>query len=180
MRFREIRWGSWWRLRELCEAPRCLLWRGLRHHCPMYNVSCVFFYKCLYFSYYMAGSLLDRPLYSTRRDNVLINLCTCPEKPWCVVQRVLAKHEIIQMTQTSYSQYLASYDFWFFQKLKSPLKGKRFHTVDETKENKGCWWRLGELCEVPRCLLWRGLWHHCPMYNVFVSRIFFNKCLYFS
>ena len=26
---------------ENCEVPKCLLWRGLRNHCPMYNVSCV-------------------------------------------------------------------------------------------------------------------------------------------
>ena len=37
-------------LEELCEVPRCLLWRNLRHHCPMYNVSCIFFNKCLYYS----------------------------------------------------------------------------------------------------------------------------------
>ena len=60
MRFRKIRWGSWWRLGELCEVPRCLLWRGLRHHCPVYNVSCISFHKYLCFSYYMAGYLLDR------------------------------------------------------------------------------------------------------------------------
>ena len=34
----------------------CLLGRGLRHHCPMYNISCIF-NKCLYFSYYVAGYL---------------------------------------------------------------------------------------------------------------------------
>ena len=28
---------------------------------------------------------------------------------------------------------------------------------------QGNWWWLGELYEVPRCLLWR---YHCPMYNV--------------
>ena len=41
-------------------GPRCLLWRGLR--CPylMYNVSCVIFNECLYFSYYMAGYFLNR------------------------------------------------------------------------------------------------------------------------
>ena len=57
MRFRKICQGSWWWLGELCEVPRCLLWRGLRHHYPMYSVSCIciFFNKCLYFSYYMAG-----------------------------------------------------------------------------------------------------------------------------
>ena len=43
--------GDW----ENCEVLGCLLWRGLRHHCPMYNVSYIFFNKCLYFSYYMAG-----------------------------------------------------------------------------------------------------------------------------
>ena len=61
VRFRKRQWGSWWWLGELCEVPQCLLWRGLRCHCLVYNVSCIFFSKCLYFSYYMAGHLLDRP-----------------------------------------------------------------------------------------------------------------------
>ena len=69
--------------------------------------------------------------------------------------------------------------FWLFAKLKSPLKGKRFQTINDIQENTiGNWWRLGELCEVPRCLLWRGLWCQCPMCNV--SCIFFNKWLHFS
>ena len=38
--FRKIRWGSWWQLGELCEVPRCLLWRALRCH-PVYSVSCI-------------------------------------------------------------------------------------------------------------------------------------------
>ena len=41
MRFRKIWWGSWWPLGELCEVLRCLLWRGLRRHCPVYKVSCI-------------------------------------------------------------------------------------------------------------------------------------------
>ena len=60
MRFRKLRQGSWWQLGELYEVPRCLLWRGLRLHCPVYNVSCIFFNKCLYFSYYIAGYFLGR------------------------------------------------------------------------------------------------------------------------
>ena len=28
-------------LRELCEVQMCLLWRGLRCHCPTHNVSCI-------------------------------------------------------------------------------------------------------------------------------------------
>ena len=43
MWFRETRRGSWWRLGELCEVPRSLLLRGPRHHCPMYNVSCILY-----------------------------------------------------------------------------------------------------------------------------------------
>ena len=30
-------------LGELCEVPRCLLWRGLRCHCAIYNVSCILY-----------------------------------------------------------------------------------------------------------------------------------------
>ena len=61
MRFRKIWWGSWWGMKEWCEIPRCLLRKGLRCPCPMYNVSSIFYDKCLYFSHYMAGYLLDRP-----------------------------------------------------------------------------------------------------------------------
>ena len=64
-----------------------------------------------------------------------------------------------------------AYDFWLFPKLKSPLKGKKFQTINEIQENTpGSWWWLGELCEVPRCLLWRGLRHlsyvQCFLYLV--------------
>ena len=42
MRFRKIQLGSWWWLGELCEVPRCLLWRRLKCYCPTYNVSYIF------------------------------------------------------------------------------------------------------------------------------------------
>ena len=68
---------------------------------------------------------------------------------------------------------------WLFPKLKSPLKRKRFQTVNEIQENK-----TGQLR-----VIGGAVWHskvpvlkvteaYCPMYNV--SCIFFNKCLYFS
>ena len=43
MRFRKIWWDSWWQLGELCEVPRCLLWRGLRCHCPVYSDFCTLY-----------------------------------------------------------------------------------------------------------------------------------------
>ena len=43
MRLRKIWWCNWCQLEELCEVPRCLPWSGLRHHRPVYNVSCVLY-----------------------------------------------------------------------------------------------------------------------------------------
>ena len=48
-RFRKIRQGSWGQLGELYEVPRCLLWRGLRHQCPVYIEFS--FWKADYWSY---------------------------------------------------------------------------------------------------------------------------------
>ena len=89
----------------------------------------------------------------------------------------LAKYWITWVTQPHYSPDLVPCDFWLLPKLKSPLKGKIFQTVRFGKIWQGRWWQLGELCEVPRCLLWRGLRYHFPTYNV--SCIFFNKYLFF-
>ena len=84
----------------------------------------------------------------------------------CLLQ-FLVKHEITQVTQSPYSPDLVPCDFWLFPKLKSPLKGKRFYTIDEIQENAmGQLMVIGRLCEVPRCLLWRGLSSHCSVYNV--------------
>ena len=47
----------------------------------------------------------------------------------------LVKHKITQVTQPHYSPDLVPCDFWLFQKLTSPLKGKRFQTIDEIQED---------------------------------------------
>ena len=92
---------------------------------------------------------------------------------------VFGENEITQVTQLPYSPDLVPCCFWLFPKLKSPLKGKRFPTVDEIQENT-----TGQLMAIGRTM-WganvptlKGLKCHCPMYNV--SCIFFKKCLYFS
>ena len=48
-----------------------------------------------------------------------------------LVQDFLAKQQITQVTQPLYSPDLVPCDFWLYPKLKSPLKGKRFQTMDE-------------------------------------------------
>ena len=63
MRFRKLQWDSWWQLGELCEVLRCHFegdW-DIIVLCTMLLTSCIFFNKCFYFSYFMAGYLLDRP-----------------------------------------------------------------------------------------------------------------------
>ena len=66
-----------------------------------------------------------------------------------------------------YSPDLVSHDFWFFQKLTSLLKGKRFRTVDKIQEDTtGQLMAIGRTVCGPRCLLWRGLRRHCPRYNI--------------
>ena len=55
------------------------------------------------------------------------------------------KHQITQATQPSYSPDLATYNAWLFPKLKSPLKGKRFQTLDEIQENT-----MGQLMVIGR------------------------------
>ena len=51
------------------------------------------------------------------------------------MQSFLVKQPTTQVTQTPYSPDLAPCDFWLSQKLKSPLRGKRFQTMDEIQEN---------------------------------------------
>ena len=50
-------------------------------------------------------------------------------------QSFLVKHQITQVTQPPYCPDVAPCNYWLFPKLKSPVKGKRFQTMDEIQEN---------------------------------------------
>ena len=58
---------------------------------------------------------------------------------------VLVKHQITQVIHPSYSPDWAPCDFWLFPKLKSPLKGKRFQTINEIQKNT-----MGQLMKIER------------------------------
>ena len=92
----------------------------------------------------------------------------------------LAKHQITQVTQTPYNPNLAPCNFWLFPKLKSPLKGKRFQAVDETRKiQRDSWWRL-ENCVRSQGAYFEGDWGDIVLCTMFlISCIFFNKCFYF-
>ena len=96
-----------------------------------------------------------------------------------LVQSFLVKHQVTQVTQPPYSLDFISHDFWFFPRLKSPLKGKRFQAINKIQENMmsqlmviltkdfaECFEQWKRHKEVPGCLLWRGLRCHFPIYSV--------------
>jgi histone-lysine N-methyltransferase SETMAR len=56
-----------------------------------------------------------------------------PAHSTAFVQVFLAKHHITQVCQPPNSPDLTPYDFWLFQKLKSPLKGRRFVNATVTR-----------------------------------------------
>ena len=73
-------------------------------------------------------------------------ITTCPLMPY-VLCSFSAKHQITQVTQHPSSLDLVSCDFCFSPKLKSPLKGKRFQTINEIQENM-----TGQLMVIGRTL----------------------------
>ena len=76
-----------------------------------------------------------------------------------LMQRFLAKHQITQVTQPPYSPDLAPCNFWLFPKLKSPLKGKRFQTVDKIQENTtGQLMAIGRTVWGPKGAYFEGDW----------------------
>ena len=64
--------------------------------------------------------------------------------------------------QPPYSPNLAPADFFLFPKLKSTLKGRRFHTIEEIKENS-----LQDLRAIPQNTFqdafqnWKQRWERC-------------------
>ena len=62
-----------------------------------------------------------------------------------LMQFFFAKHQITQVTQPLYIPDLVPCDFWLFLKLKSPLRGKRFQTINEIQENT-----IGQLMAIGR------------------------------
>ena len=84
--------------------------------------------------------------------------------PLCIMScaEFLAKYQITHMTQLPYSPALVLCNFWLFPKLKSPLKGKRFQTIDEIQENM-----MWQLMTIPtkdfaECFeQWKRCWENC-------------------
>ncbi|XP_018347274.1 PREDICTED: uncharacterized protein LOC108751537 [Trachymyrmex septentrionalis] len=79
-----------------------------------------------------------------------------------LVSSFLAKNNTIVMPQPPYSPNLAPCDFFLFPKLKRPMKGRRFATIEEIKAAS-----LEELKAIPKSAFqkcfddWKKRWHKC-------------------
>ena len=82
-----------------------------------------------------------------------------------VLQSFLVKHQITRGDSPPYSPYWSPCDFWLFPKLKITFEREEIsdHQWDSGKYNRAADGDWENLCEVPRCLLWRGLRRHCPI-----------------
>ena len=66
------------------------------------------------------------------------------------------------MPQPPYSSDLAPCDFFLFPRLKRPMKGRRFATIEEIKTES-----LRELKDIPKSAYqkyfedWKKRWHKC-------------------
>ena len=83
-----------------------------------------------------------------------------------LVQQFLAKHNIVQLRQLSYSPDIAPCDFWMFPKLKMALKGKRFDDIETIQSNA-----TRELKAIPKsackdCFqMWKHRWERVVQSN---------------
>ena len=79
-----------------------------------------------------------------------------------IVLNYLTKHQVNTIEQAPYSPDMAPCDFFLFPKLKLPLRGKRFQSIEEIKKNA-----TRELKAIPSsayqgCMEdWVKRWHMC-------------------
>ena len=77
-----------------------------------------------------------------------------------LIRDFLDKNNIVIVSQPPYSPDLASCDFFLFQKLKKPMKGRRFATIEEIKTAS-----LEELKAIQKSAFqkwfedWKKRWH---------------------
>ncbi|UYV71381.1 hypothetical protein LAZ67_8002859 [Cordylochernes scorpioides] len=68
-----------------------------------------------------------------KNKNWLLHHDNAPAHTSLLVRDLLAKNNTLMMPQPPYSPYLAPCDFFLFPKLKRPMKGRRYATLDEIK-----------------------------------------------
>ena len=99
---------------------------------------------------------------SWKNNSWLSHHDNAPAHSSLLVRNFLAKNNTFIMPQPSYSPDLAPCDFFLFPRLKRPMKGRRFATIEEIKPES-----LRELKDIPQSAYekcfedWKKRWHKC-------------------
>ena len=92
----------------------------------------------------------------------LLHHDNAPAHSSLLVRNFLTKNNTVIMPQPPYSPDLAPCDFFLFPRLKRPMKGRRFATIEEIKTES-----LRELKVIPKSAYqkcfedWKNSWHKC-------------------
>ena len=92
----------------------------------------------------------------------LLHHDNAPSHTSLVVRDHFAKNSTHIIPQPPYSPDLAPSDFWLFSKLKRPLRGHRFETIEEIKEKTTSELRAIPTDDYAACFEnWKKRWHSC-------------------
>ncbi|KAG5340412.1 MOS1T transposase, partial [Acromyrmex heyeri] len=92
----------------------------------------------------------------------LLHHDNAPSHTSLVVRDHFAKNLTHIIPQPPYSPDLAPCDFWLFSKLKRPLRGHRFETIEEIKEKTTSELRAIPTDDYAACFEnWKKRWHSC-------------------
>ena len=80
-----------------------------------------------------------------KNNSWLLHHDNAPAHSSLLVRNILAKNNTVIMPQPPHSPDLASCDFFLFLRLKRPMKGRRFSTIEEIKTEL-----LRELKDIPK------------------------------
>ncbi|UYV66015.1 hypothetical protein LAZ67_3006192 [Cordylochernes scorpioides] len=97
-----------------------------------------------------------------KNKNWLLHHDNAPAHTSLLVRDLLAKNNTLMIPQPPYSPDLAPCDFFLFPKLKRPMKGRRYATLDEIKTASKEELRKIKKNDFLKCFEdWKNRWHKC-------------------
>ncbi|UYV63879.1 hypothetical protein LAZ67_2005879 [Cordylochernes scorpioides] len=97
-----------------------------------------------------------------KNKNWLLHHDNAPAHTSLLVRDFLAKNNTLMMPQLPYSPDLAPCDFFLFPKLKRPMKGRRYATLDEIKTASKEELKKKKKKDFLKCFEdWKNRWHKC-------------------
>ncbi|UYV73920.1 hypothetical protein LAZ67_11001446 [Cordylochernes scorpioides] len=101
-----------------------------------------------------------------KNKNWLLHHDNAPAHTSLLVRDLLAKNNTLMMPQPPYSPDLAPCDFFLFPKLKRPMKGRRYATLDEIKTASKEELKKILKNDFLKCFEdWKNRWHKCIIFH---------------